>query len=38
MSHAGTTCWGRRGTGKLPMIWNVAGSMTSTVFDSLFGT
>ncbi len=37
-SHAGTTCWGMRPTGKWSTTWYVAGSMTSTVLLSPLGT
>jgi hypothetical protein len=37
-SQDGTTCWGRVGTRKRLMIVKVAGSITSTVFETLLGT
>src|ERR1700680_377072 len=37
-SHDGVTCCGRSPTSKCSTIFMVVGSMTSTVFDKLFGT
>ncbi len=37
-SYDGTTCWGSAPTGNWPITWNVAGSITVTVFEWPFGT